>query len=269
MKILHKAGLLVCLLLCLASCREGGTSTSVSEVGHNKQQHHLPDQYVILEKSDSTTSCIHDYSPEAKGKIVIGPHDSLETLVANSSVEGEDLAALFEADEATYSSIGENIDVVFNTGFGVITLPKNLVVEFSYTDKEFVEERRDRSLAERYVKGATFRALPFYYRMNCLNPDIETVQKQILALNFKPVVLKKQKTLPEIATLFATPDDGGRLRQYQFAAWRQGDLGIYLSIVRAEMRLDLINEATHNKFLYNLVFDSVYIPEDYFWKEVQ
>ena len=269
MKILHKAGLLVCLLLCLASCREGGTSTSVSEAGHNKQQHHLPDQYVILEKSDSTTSCIHDYSPEAKGKIVIGPRDSLATLVANSSVTGENLEAMFEANGATYSAIGENIDVVFNTGFGVITLPKNLIVEFSHTDKRYVEERRDRGLAERYVDGATFRALPLYYRMDCLNPDIDVLQKQILALGFKPVVLDIQKTLPEIEKLLATSNDGKRLRQYIFASWRQGDLGIYLSIVQAEMRADLINEAAPNKFLYNLVFDSVYIPEDYFWKEVQ
>jgi hypothetical protein len=268
MKILHNTGSLACLLLCLVACGEGDNSPS-PQVAHNKQQNNLTNQGIAMEKSDSTTSCIHDYSPEAKGKIVIGPHDSLATLVANSSVEGEDLAALFEADEATYSSMGENIDVVFNTGFGVITLPKNLVVEFSYTDKEYVEERRNRSLAERYVKGASFRALPLYYRMDCLKPDIDAVQKQILALGFKPVVLDIQKTLPEVEKLFATSSEDKRLRQYIFAAWRRGDLGIYLSIVQAEMRADLIDESRTNKFLYNLVFDSVYIPEDYFWKEVQ
>lgn len=268
MKKFNNTSLLACLLLCLVACGEGENSSS-PEVPHEKSQNNLPTQGISMEKPDSPTSCIHDYHPEPKGKIVIGPHDSLATLVANSSIVGENLEAKFGVNSATYSAIGENVDVVFNTGFGVITLPKNLVVEFSHTDSMYVEERRDRSLAERFVDGATFRALPLYYRMDCLNPDIDALQKQITSLGFEPVVLKMQKTLPEIEKLFASTEEDNRLRQYYFAAWRRGDVGIVLSIVQAEMRADLINEPRANKFLYNLVFNFTYIPESWYWTEVQ
>lgn len=257
------------LLLCLASCGEGTGFNSPQVVTNNQQQKPISNQSVSMEKVNSKKSCVHNYSPPFKGKIVISPTDSLAVLSANSSVKDEDLGAIFEADQGSYWVVEGKVEVIINTGFGTIELPENLLVEFSYTNKGFVEEYRDRTLTERYIERAAFRLLPLYYEMDCLNYDIKALQEKISSLGFKPVTLYTQKTIAEIGSLILIKNDGNRLRDYKFSAWRQGDLGIYLSIVQAKINKDLADKNMKHEYLYNLVFDMVNISTDPFWKEIE
>lgn len=221
----------------------------------------------LMVKVGSASDCVHNYDLPKKGFVVIGAHDSLATVAKNSSVVELNMAAMFELEETSYLSIGENIEVIINTDLGKLILPETLLIEFSLTDKRFTEEGRDRLLTERYVNGVTARVLPLYYALDCLNGDIDKLEQQVIGLGFKPVTLDVQKKLSEVKKLFELNDAKGRLLSHTIAAWRKGDLGIYLSVVQAKINGDLSN-AKGNKYLYNLNFDTVYIPDSWYWTEI-
>jgi hypothetical protein len=258
--------LMVGILICVPSFGENTQIPSNASTASTQQTVNLSGDFSVA-KDDPPTDCIHHYESTKKGNIVIGVHDSLAAVAKNSSIAGLNMAAMFESEETSYLSIGENVEVILNTGFGRLTLPETFIVEFSLTDKRFTEEGRDRQLTERYVNGITARILPLYYDLNCLNSDINKLERLIHSLGFKPVTLDIQKKLSDVKKLFELNDAKGRLSSHTIAAWRQGDFGVYLTVVQAKMNGDHTS-SKDKKYLYNLNFDTVYIPGNWYWTEI-
>jgi precorrin-4 methylase len=213
---------------------------------------------------NSKDKCIYDEHSIAKGVMRIKVGDSLAAIVENSVVEGLDLYSVFNETIPSYTAIGENLQVTLDTDYGEIKINQTIALEFSSTGKMYVEENRNRVLAERFHKGVTVSTYPKYVHLTCLESVVNEYSKQFTRMGFEPVHLGNEKSWSEFNYLFSDSHSMDRLISYYHASWRREETGLQIAIV--QWRSPNPSNKTIPEKLYNVNIRMSDTKEDWAWK---